>query len=196
MTRLHVGCGSVYLSDWVNVDVPSEKTFLAAERPDLVAQYRTDESNYYACHSGQTIEKMRTGPLDQEMVCDRYGSFEALPVRPGSAREILSRQVFEHLSCSESRAALREARLALAENGILRIDVPDHEQTMLKFLDTQDRFYIRHLLGPRRSENGFHVMSFTRQRLTSLVESEGFEYVLEEPNIHLYPAFCLRFEKR
>lgn len=194
--KLHVGCGTVYLRDWVNVDVPGPKTFLAAERSDLVEKLSTVETDYYARHADKNTMTLKSGPLDQEAVCDRYGSFMNLPARPGSVRELLSRHVFEHLSLTEAQVALREVRQALGKDGILRLDVPDHEQTMEKFIETKDRFYIRHLLGPRRADHGFHVLSYTRDRLRSLVEAAGFEFVLEEKNVHFYPAFCLRFERQ
>ena len=46
--RLHVGCGTVYLDGYVNLDleVPGY-SFLASERPDLVAVNRTTVDRYY-----------------------------------------------------------------------------------------------------------------------------------------------------
>lgn len=193
--RLHLGSGSVFLRDWVNVDLPAPRTFLAHERPDLVEKYITTESEYYARHSDKTIESLRRGPLNQECVCDRYGSFQFLPVRVGEVQEILARHVFEHLSIAEAKQALRQAWAVLSLDGILRLDVPDHEETLRLFSKTHDHFYIRHLLGPRRGDYGFHMLSYTRDRLKQLVQSQGFFYQDEEPNIHLYPAFCLRFVK-
>jgi hypothetical protein len=40
--KLHVGCGTVYLEGYVNLDLPVEGySFLAAERPDLLERNRT-----------------------------------------------------------------------------------------------------------------------------------------------------------
>jgi hypothetical protein len=195
--KLHLGCGTVYLRDWVNVDLPSEKTFLAIERPDLVDKFITsEEEGYYSRHKDKTRDKLRSGPLDQQSVCDRYGSFKQLPARPNSVSEILARHVFEHMSVDEAGYALEEVRRVLQPRGILRLDVPDHEATMKMFQETQDSFYIRHLLGPRRGDYGFHMMSYSPGRLKSLVESHHFVSLGDEPNPHWYPAFTLRFEKR
>ncbi len=192
--KLHIGCGSVYLREWVNVDIPGDKTFLAEERPDLVEALSTDESDYYARHRDKTIDRLRSGPLHQETVCDRFGSFSRIPARVGSVSEILARHCFEHLSIGEATEALREVRSVLSKDGVLRLDVPDHEQTLEKLIETGDRFFVRHLLGPRRNDFGFHMMSYTRERLVALVGQSGFRFQSEEPNIHIYPAFCLRFE--
>lgn len=191
--KLHIGCGSVYLRDWVNVDLPGDNTFLAHERPDLVESLVTDESNYYGRHQDKTIDKLRSGPLNQETVCDRFGSFHQIPARAHSVSELLARHCFEHLSISEADAALRQIQSVLCSGGLLRLDVPDHEQTLEKFIETGDRFFVRHLLGPRRGDFGFHMMSYSWDRLIDLVERYGFHFESREPNIHIYPAFCLRF---
>lgn len=193
--RLHLGSGSVYLVDWINVDIPAPKTFLASERPDLVQKWKTSEDNYYGRQVNVTIDTLRKGPLDQEYVCDRFGSFHFLPVRDGEVSEAIARQAFEHLSIREAHQALAALSEKMKRGSILRLDVPDHEATLRLFMETGDRFYVRHLLGPRRNDHGFHMMSYTRDRLTSLVESHGFKFLEEEPDIHLYPSICLRFQK-
>lgn len=195
MTRIHIGSGSVYLDNYLNVDVRGPKTFLAADRPELVEKWLTTEDQYYARHQDKTLDSMRSGPLDQDYVCDHYGDFEHLPGNYWSADEVLTRHAFEHLSLTEAHRALDSIDSMMRCGGILRIDVPDHEETMRKFKETGDDFYIRHLLGPRRNDFGFHCLSYTKDRLRALVESHGFVFLAEEPNIHIYPAFCLRFVK-
>jgi len=193
--RIHVGCGTVYLDGWINVDVRSEKTFLAKNRPDLVRAYKTTDEDYYARHKDKTIDKLRSGPLDQELVCDEYGTFFDLPGSSWTANEILARHVFEHMSLSEAHRALDECDKKLMPGGCLRLDVPDHEMTLKKYKETGDDFYVRHLLGPRKNDFGYHCMSYTRDLLKKTVEQHGFIFEAEEPNIHFYPAFCLRFRK-
>lgn len=191
MTRAHIGCGSVYLRDYVNIDIPSPRTFLASERPDLVERYITTEDDYYGRHKRRDEEHSKLA--FDEYVCDRYGDFEHIPIT-GPVTEILMRQCWEHQDLRSARTALDLYHKIMPVGGILRIDVPDHEGTLRKLVETGDEFYIRHLLGPRDSEYGYHVLSYTRDGLRTLVESSGFKYVIEEPNIHYYPAFCLRFE--
>lgn len=192
-----MGCGTVYLTGgWINIDMPSPQTFLAFERPDLVEKWSTTDDAYYAKHQDKTRQILSAGPLDQEMVCDQFGSFSDLQFRENSISQILARHCFEHLSPCEARLALSKAAEIVEPGGLLRIDVPDHEASMELLLTTKDRFYIRHILGPRRNDYGFHMMSYTRDRLTNLVENYGFRFSEEEPNIHFFPAFCLRFTKQ
>lgn len=193
--KLHIGCGSVYLIGWKNVDVPSPQTFLASKRPDLVRKWGTTDDKYYERHRDKTQARLRAGPLSLEYVCDAYGSFENLPAQYWEVEQVLARHSFEHLSITEAHRALDQIDAIMKPGGLLRLDVPDHEGTLRLFKETGDEFYIRHLLGPRRNDRGFHMMSYTRDRLQALVEEHGFVFVEEEPNIHFYPAFCLRFEK-
>lgn len=193
--KLHIGSGSVYLDGWRNIDLYAPKTFLAKDRPDLVERWKTTDDAYYAKHAETTVDSLRKGPLDQEYVCDAYGSFDNIPAQYWEADEVLARHSFEHLSITEARRALDQIDGILKPNGILRLDVPDHEETLKLYRQTGDEFYIRHLLGPRRNDHGFHMMSYTRERLRALVEEHGFVYSGEEENIHVYPAITLRFMK-
>lgn len=191
--KLHIGCGSVYLRNYINVDVPGSNTFLATDRPDLVEKWITDAGDYYGRHQDKTIETLREGPVIKETVCDRYGSFAFIPAPDNSCAEILARHVFEHMSLSEAHAALEVVRRVLILGGIIRIDVPHHTETVRLLMETQDPFYARHLIGPRNGDYGYHMMSYDRTRLKALFDHHGYSYLGEEPNIHIYPAFCLRF---
>lgn len=194
--KLHIGCGTVYLHGWMNVDIPGPKTFLAEKRPDLVERWGTVDDKYYLHHEDKTLESLAQGPLDQEYVCDQYGSFKELNFPYEAFDEVLIRQSFEHLSISEARDALDTIEALMPIGGVLRIDVPDHEKSLRAYRETGKNFYERHLLGPRRDDHGFHMQSYTPNRLKALVEQHGFRFVREEENIHVYPAFCMRFEKR
>lgn len=193
--KLHIGCGTIYLRGWININPYDEHTYLAKDRPDLVRRYETDESEYYGRHEDKTINSLRPGPLCQEQVCDVYGEFSTLPYGANTVDEILARHCFEHLSVIEARTALDRMFCILKVGGFLRLAVPDHEKTMDDYRETGDHFYKRHLLGPRNSDRGYHVMSYDRDRLKALVEKHGFRCQHEEPNINFYPAFCLRFAK-
>lgn len=196
LDALHIGCGTVYLKGWVNIDIPSDNCFLAPERPDLVAKLETTAGHYYARHQNETFEKFRAGPRNNETVCDRYGSFTNIPARSDSAIKIASVQVFEHLSIEEAQKALKECWRVLKYGGRLLIDIPDTEESIRLYGRTQDEFYIRHISGPKqRGAWGFHVMAYSREELINLAESFGFRFVEEDPNIHSYPAIALVFKK-
>lgn len=196
MIKLHVGSGTVYLKGWINVDLPSLRVFLAADRPDLVDRYATVESAYYARHEDfNKIDGFRRGPKFDEYLCDRYGSWSLLPCPDGQADTLLARQSFEHLSQTEAHAALEESRRVLKQGGTLTLSVPDHEGTLTAFQRSSDPVLIRHLLGPRVNSHGFHMMSYTHDGLVALAEKHGFVFVRDEPNIHAYPAICCSWRR-
>lgn len=194
--KLHIGCGSVYLEGWTNVDIARQGMHLAHDRPDLVKKLSTVEEDYYRHSSQLTIEAARTPGPSREGVCDVFSDIRELAnFYSESAREILGRQVFEHLSLQEARRALAAFRRVLEPQGILRIDIPDHDGTVAKLMETHDPFYFRHLYGSRRDDYGYHLMSYTKEGMMKLASDSGFIYQGEEKNIHFYPAFCLRFKK-
>lgn len=192
--RLHVGNGPVLLRDWVNVDLPLPHVFLTKERPDLVERFLTSENDYYGRHADMNPERLRKGPVTGDTVCDVFGSFTFLPARAGSVSELLSRQCFEHLDRHEAVEAIQEAGRVLKRSGILRIDIPDPDETLRLYRETGDEFYIRHLFGPRRNMWGFHT-HYTRDMLKQMVEAQKFKLIQEEPNEHFYPAFTMRFQR-
>lgn len=192
--KLHVGAGSVYLRNWVNVDLPLPHVALSQDEPGLVEEYITDESDYYGRHAGKGISDWRKGPQIVRTVCDRYGSFNMLPARNETCDELLARQVLEHLSVNQAMEAIKECFRVIAWGGHLRIDVPDPEATLELYRETGDKFYFRHLFGPRLDVFGYHT-PYSRQSLTHIVAEAGFNLEQEEENIHSYPAFCLRFVK-
>lgn len=194
-TRLHIGNGAIYLEGWTNIDLPGPYTFLASDRPDLVERWRTTEDDYYGKNTDKSVDSLRKGPLHQETVCDVFGSLDNIPAAYWSVSAVLIRQVFEHLSITEAHKALDQLDGIMQPNGTLTIDVPDHEATLRLYRETGDRFYVRHLLGPRNSDRGYHLCGYTRERLRTLVEEHGFVFEAEEENIHLYPSMCLRFRK-
>lgn len=202
--KLHVGNGSVYLrptfredpeNGWVNVDLPGPHTCLSSENPKMVEILSTDESNYYARHIDKTIDRLRTDVARVTGVCDVYGSIFQLPFPESSVREVLARQMFEHLSIGEAKRALIECDRVLRPGGLLRIDVPDTEETARLLSENKDPFYIRHLFGSRKDDYGYHLMGYTRESLKRMGEDYGFVFDSEETNIHFYPAFMLRFRK-
>ena len=192
--RIHVGCGSVYLDGYVNIDLPGPHVQSWQTAPTaLMEALRTTEDRYYARHEDMTLEKLRAASQKVTGVVDKYGSALELPFPDTSATEILARQVFEHLSLTEAKCAMKEFKRVLAPGGVLRLDVPDVEETARLLSETKDPFYIRHLFGSRKDDYGYHLMGYTREGLTQLAWEHGFRLEAEEPNIHYYPAFCLRF---
>lgn len=217
--RLHIGNQSIYLRDYINVDVPHPGGGLAVDYPKRVERNITDESDYYRQKAHiDAAHIVREGPESNDGdVCDVYGSWQQLPFEDGTVDEILSRQCFEHLSRPETVAAMLEARRVLKAGGLLRLDVPDRDQTLeklesairaherelavggdsgnLKQFSDQIALQKRHLLGSRKNDWAVHMGSWSPDELIAFCKRFGFQVGTTEPNIHFYPAFMLTFVK-
>lgn len=212
--RAHIGNGQIYLDrseGWTNVDTADSGAALAKDKPAFVDKWRTSEHRYYEKVdqargnidvAEDRIRHPKFNPVLTDRVTDLYGSWERLPFRDGELDEILSRQVFEHLSRRESQQAMEEARRCLKLGGILRLDVPDHTEALNQFADLravgkhkEADFMLSHLVGSAKHHWAFHMGSWTHGDLDAFVRPYGFRFLEEEPNIHSYPAFCLRWEK-
>ena len=203
--KLHIGCGRVYLIDWINVDLRGPNTVLASRWPELAQKRAITEADYYADDTPEAQEALKerwrkayeTKEQSPEssipIVVDAYGSFQDLPFETASVKEILTRQAFEHLSITEARRGLAEMARVMEDGAILRIDVPDMDEAIRLIMEKQDGAYAQQVLGPRRGDYGYHVMGYTRRGLLKLLGEHGFIFLHDEENPHFYPAICLRF---
>ncbi len=194
MTRLHLGCGGVYLvsgpgetGEWVNIDISG---FLAKDRPDLVERNSTDLEHYYKQPGG-----FDSLPKANNTVVDCIGDF----VFHGFSRveEIVCIQALEHLSPIKVSEALDNWHSTLIPGGKVTLSVPDMDGTlkMLEGSETERAFAIRHLRGSLKNEYSVHKTWFTNSTLTELLHHAGFKNIELLPNMHSYPAICIRCVK-
>lgn len=192
-TRLHVGCGTVYLDGYVNIDVPVEGySFLATERPDLVEVNRTTVDRYYKHDESQAT--LEHGPgRPQACVVDRYAPIDALPYPPNSVDEIRSVQVLEHVGMREAPRILRHWYDVLKPGGVAHVDVPDFEETARQLMAQPDEaskeWYYRLIYGSQKNPYAYHKNGFSPARLERLLREAGFRDVRHVENkIHFYPV--------
>jgi hypothetical protein len=191
--RLHVGCGTVYLDGYVNLDleVPGY-SFLASERPDLLEANRTTVDRYYKQEESRaTLEGGRREP--QHCVVDRYAPVDALPYGAGSADEIRTVQVLEHVSMRETPIVLRHWYEVLKPGGLLHLDVPDFEETARQLLAQTDEsskdWYYRLIYGSQKNAHAYHRNGFSPARVERMLREAGFREVRHLPDtLHFYPV--------
>ena len=191
--RLHVGCGTVYLEGYVNIDVDVPGySFLAEARTDLLEMNRTTVDRYYRQEESQaTLER---GPRElQACVVDRYARIDALPYPLDSVDEIRSVQVLEHVGMKEAPRVLRHWYEILKPGGFVHVDVPDFEETARQLLAQPDEpakdWYYRLIYGSQKNAYAFHKNGFSPARLEWMLKAAGFRAVRHLPNtIHFYPV--------
>lgn len=191
--KLHVGCGTVYLDGYVNLDLHVEGySFLASQRPDLAAKNRTTVDRYYK--QEESRETLERGPREpQSCVVDQYAPMHALPYPSGSVDEIRSVQSLEHLDVKEGPRVLRHWYEVLKPGGMVHVDVPDLEETARQLLAQPDEpskdWYYRLVYGSQKNPYAFHKNGFSPARLERMLREAGFREVRHVPNtIHFYPV--------
>ena len=189
--KLHVGCGTVYLDGYVNLDLYVEGySFLASDRPDLLARNRTTVDRYYKVEESR--ETLEGGPREpQHCVVDRYAPMDALPYEPNTADEVRSVQSLEHLSMKEGPRVLKHWHEVLRPGGVLHVDVPDFEETARQLLAQPDEpskdWYYRLVYGSQKNAYAFHKNGFSPARLERMLRVGGFREVRHLRNtIHVY----------
>ena len=191
--KLHVGCGTVYLDGYVNLDVEVPGySYLASERPDLTGRNRTTVDRYYK--KEESRETLEHGPRESQFcVVDRYADLRSLPYEPNTVDEIRSVQSLEHLDMKEGPRVLRHWHELLRPGGILHVDVPDLEETVRQLLAQPDEpskeWYYRLVYGSQKNAYAFHKNGFSPARLEWMLREAGFREVRHVPNtIHFYPV--------
>lgn len=196
--KIHLGCGTVYLKDYINCDVKAFNHFLAKDRPDLVAHNITTVDKYYKYDvSRQDIENRIYNK--SEVVVDMYAMAGLLPFADKLLDEIRCVQVFEHFSIPESKGLLKHWKFKLRKGGKLHIDIPDLDETIKGYYESKteaDReWFTRLLYGSHKNKYGIHKMMYTKESIKKLLEEFGFKNIKILPNIHFYPAFAVEAEK-
>jgi len=188
--KFHLGCGNIYLLDYVNVDIVGE---LASERPDLLTANATTVTDYYSQRAAYT--DIHHIPPRAEYLVDRRENMLELNEPEGSVDKFICVQTLEHVKPHLGELALRRWYEMLRYHGVLILSVPDTGATVEMLLDEKTcNFAIQHLAGTRKDKYSYHHNHFTPWSLELLLNSCGFMVEFLE-NFHRYPAIVVRAVK-
>src|SRR5574343_1254672 len=143
--RRHLGCGTVYLKGYVNIDGAPDH--IAEEcPPELLAQNSTEFERYY---------KQDFGTLPGHVVADlKHDLMEPLPFPAGFVDEVVMYQVLEHMPAYEAGKLVAEISRVLRTGGIFVVSVPDVRATAELLVgaktDEEEDWAIRLIHGTQR----------------------------------------------
>lgn len=188
--KLHIGCGSVYLKGYINIDAKPDYFYYNC--PDeILEKNSTTIDNYYKYDfcKGTCL-----------CVADVKSGIENLPYRNDEVEEIVLLHVFEHIPLYDIDKVLKEFHRVLKCGGKFYMAVPDIKETagLLYNAKTseEEEWAIRLIYGTQRNKYLHHFCGYTYKNLTSLLSNYGFEKFNLLPNINFYPAIHLESFKK
>ncbi len=192
--KIHLGCGPVYLAEYINCDLNIPGHYLSSERPDLVAKNVTTIDEYYTKKvTRKQIEEKKFHK--EEVVVDVYCDVNRLPFPDNSIEEIRLVQVFEHFTLPEAKKLLKYWHKKLVNRGVLHIDIPDLAETAKLYVEAQTdgdkEWYTRLLYGSHKNDYGVHKMMYSKDSISRLLYENDYNDLKVLPNIHFYPAFAI-----
>ena len=188
--KLHIGCGTIYLKGYINID--TEPHFLIDDVPlDILEINTTTVDKYYKNDFCKGSGKI---------IADKCAPATDLPFLDGSAEEIIMIHVLEHIPWYEVNKTLGEFFRVLKNNGVLRIGVPDVKETAKLLVQAntseEEDWAIRLLHGTQRNKWSHHYCGYTERTLEKLLSDCGFSGFEKLPNINFYPAIYLKALKK
>ena len=128
MKRLHLGCGSVYLKGYTNIDMQGESVRL---RPDFKKHNETTRDKYYKWPFRANLD---TDCYDIRMDCTDLSLYD-----DNSIDEILAVNLLEHIKKDKMlQACENHWHRVLKPGGLLILDTPDIVATCQEVIDHKD----------------------------------------------------------
>ena len=138
MTKLHLGCGSIYLDGYINCDLGG-----TVGQPEETTTVR----NYYINRQGD----MNNVPPPFPTVVDAHCDIRNPETVVDEADKIVCLQALEHLNPADALLALKNWYNLLTDGGVCIVSVPELWETLELIGNAKTHeFGIRHLIGTHR----------------------------------------------
>jgi predicted SAM-dependent methyltransferase len=199
-TKLHVGCGGIYLTGYLNIDAQGKHTSEVSQQ-ELRHNIRSIMDYYQDGGDPYWGNLPQANQIIADIICpmqelNRY-------FLPRSVNKIIAIQTMEHLDPIEFLHTADLFYTMLQTGGHFIVSVPDMDES-LKWLNdsihpfpNQDltKFIIRHLGGSKKDAWSTHRSWWTNETLKKVLEWVGFKNIQGLLNFHCYPAIVLKASK-
>jgi ubiquinone/menaquinone biosynthesis C-methylase UbiE len=184
--KLHLGAGTIYLKEYINIDVNPD--YLSADAPpDLLEQNTTTFDKYYKHEfcggSGKSI-------------VDVVSTIDNIPFDDQTADEVVLIQVLEHVPQYKVGNVLCEINRVLKVGGSFIVGVPDvkglAEMLVKSSTPEEEDWCIRLIHGTQKNPWSHHYCGYTERKLKNVLSLYGFENFKVLENISFYPSVYLK----
>ncbi len=185
--KLHLGCGTVYLDGFINIDGKPDHFSKNCDSRTL-KNISTTFNNYYKYEYGK-------GP--NSVIADlELDISKSLPFNDNSVEEIVMFHVLEHFQSYNVESIVKEIFRVLEPNGSFFVAVPDLKETAKLLINAkteeEEDWAIRLIHGTQRNEYAHHYCGYTKRTLKNLLKSCGFTKFEDMPNLNFYPAIHMK----
>jgi len=192
--KLHLCCGTVYLKDYINVDIQGYFKNNSSEVGLL--EIPTSIDNYYR-------NPLKSEPLSKRghfVIDERVDILVPWPWKENTISEIVMIQSLEHFLPHECKFIISECYRVLQLGGRLLLDVPDIPASVKKWqaLDINIEFLNRLIYCNHKDKYSIHKICFTEGSLTDLLLYNGNKWGITFKEIveHEYPTIGLEAIKQ
>lgn len=184
--KLHIGCGTIYLKDFINMDSEPDVIINNIKELKEFQNNITSLDNYY---------KHNWGESPKLVIADLKSEISDLPFNENEIDEIVMLHVLEHIPLYDIEKNMKEIYRVLKKDGSFYVAVPDIKgfaEEFVKSDEEKDEWYIRCIYGTQRSQWDHHFCGYTKFTLEKLLKSYGFKNIQMIKNINFYPSIHMK----
>ena len=185
--KLHLGCGTIYLKGYINIDGAPNYTIDNCPQ-EILEMNATEFDKYY---------KQDFGTMPGYVVADlEHDLLDRLPFPNDFVDEVVMYQVLEHIPSYETGKLLSDIARVLRIGGAFIVSVPDIRGTAELLVDAktdeEEDWAIRLIHGTQRNQWSHHFCGYTVRVLKTLLTQHGFGGFEDMPKINFYPVVHLK----
>lgn len=190
MKKLHLCCGSVYLSGYENCDIvgevidPLNKTLIANRIVENPNETTLDKYFKFPFEVDSTKRVRRSFIIDTQM-----NILEQWQWADQSVDEIVMINGFEHFEpYTELKHVISEVTRVLKPGGVWKFDFPDIKTIVDQYYESDPQFCMELIYCNRKNKYSVHPFGYTYTTLPMWLPKETWDLKAESIVKHDYPS--------
>ena len=190
--KLHIACGDIYLSDYVNIDIEG------IEWEEWMKDHKTNPNlTTFGMYYHKPFEKDKKKSKPNKFIVDRLMNILVKWEFPDqSVDEVLMISSIEHFTEQEADFIISEVKRVLKPGGIFRVDFPDIITTVETYYYHDTEFCMRLLYCNHKNEYSIHKWGYSFFSFRDKLGSGWAEIKQEQIVQHDYPMIGIKAVKK